>query len=86
MKCKYLVEVLGHDKKKVIWEVVGDHAVEEPSYHEDIGLRGFDFNIFDEDKEGVVREGCSELYLEMLIKLWPGDWIDKLKRRNLKGQ
>ena len=56
--------------------------VEEPSDHEDIGLRGFDFNIFDEDKEGVVREGCSELYLEMLIKLWPGDWIDKLKRMN----
>ena len=46
MKCKYLVEVLGHDKKKLLWEVVGDHAVEEPSYHEDIGLTVFDFNTF----------------------------------------
>ena len=55
VKGKYLVEVVGHDKKKVLWEVVGDHVVEEPSYHEDIGLRGFDFNISDEDKEGVVR-------------------------------
>ena len=27
MKGKCLVEVGGHDKKKVIWEVVGDHVV-----------------------------------------------------------
>ena len=53
----YSVEVVGHDKKKVTWKVVDDHAVEEPSDHEDIGIRGFDFNIFDEDEEGVVREG-----------------------------
>ena len=42
--------------------MVGDHGVEEPSNHEDIGLRGFDFNIFDENEEGVVGEGCSETY------------------------
>ena len=82
MKGKYLVEVVGHDKKKVFWEVVDDHVVEEPSDHEDIGLRGFDFNIFDEDEEGVVREGCSEPYLLMLINLRPGDWISQLKRMN----
>ena len=59
VKGKYLVEVVGHDKKRVLWEVVGDHVVEEPSDHEDIGLRGFYFIIFDEDGEGVVREECS---------------------------
>ena len=48
----------------MIWEVVGDHVVEEPSDHEYIILRGFDFNIFDEYEEGVVREGCSEPYLK----------------------
>ena len=84
VKGKYSVEVVGHDKKKVLWEVVGDHVVEEPCDHEDIGLREFDFNIFDEDEEGVVREECSGLYLKMLIKLWPGDWIDQLKRMNRK--
>ena len=56
--------------------------VEEPCDHVDIGLRGFDFNIFDEDEEGVVREERSGPYLKMLIKLWPGDWIDQLKRMN----
>ena len=54
VKGKYLVEVVGHDKKKVLWEVVGDHVVEEPCDHEDIRLRGFDFNISDEDKKGGV--------------------------------
>ena len=52
VKGKYSVEVVVHDKKKVIGEVVDDHVVGEPSDHEYIGLRGFDFNIFDEDEEG----------------------------------
>ena len=73
VKSKYSVEVVGQDKKKVLWKVVGYHVVEEPCDHEDIGLSGFDFNIFDEDKEGIVREECSGPYLKMLIRLWPGD-------------
>ena len=72
VKGNYSVEVVGHDKKKVLWEMVGYHVVEEPCDHVDIGLRGFGFNIFDEDEEGVVREECSGPYLKMLIKLWPG--------------
>ena len=64
--------------------MVGDHVVEEPSDHKDIGRRGFDFNILDEDEEEVVREGCSETYLKMLIKLRPVNWIDQLKRMNRK--
>ena len=49
------MEFVGHDKTKVLWEVVDNHVVEEPSDHEDIGLRCFDFNIFGEDEEGIVR-------------------------------
>ena len=60
VKGVYLVEVVGHDKKKVIWEVVNYHVVEEPSDNEEIGLQGFDFNVFEKDWEGVVREGSSE--------------------------
>ena len=64
----------GHDGKKVLWEVVDDHVVEEPTDYDEIGLRGFDFNFFDEDKKGVGREGSSDFpYLLMLIKLWLGD-------------
>ena len=31
-----------------------------------------------------MREECSEPYLKMLVKLWPGGWIDHLKRMNRK--
>ena len=41
------MEVLGHDKKKVLWGVVNDNVVEELTDHEEIGLQGFDFNVFD---------------------------------------
>ena len=49
------MEVSGSDGKKVLWEVVDDHVVEEGKEHDDIGLWGFDFNLIDKDKEGVFR-------------------------------
>ena len=33
VKGGYLVEVVGHDKKRVLWEVVNYHVVEDPSDH-----------------------------------------------------
>ena len=85
VKGGYYVEVVGHDKKKVIWEVVNDHVVEEPTDHDDIGLQGFDLNVSDKDEEGVVRGGSSEFpYLLMLIELRPGDCMTQLKRMNQK--
>ena len=53
------MEVVGHDGKKVLWEVVDYHVIEEPTDNEEMGLRGFHFNVFDQDEEGVVREGSS---------------------------
>ena len=41
------MEVVGSEKNKVLWEVVDNHVVEEPTDHEEIGLRGLDFNLFD---------------------------------------
>ena len=32
------MEVVGSDKNKVIWELVGDHVAEEGNGHADIGL------------------------------------------------
>ena len=71
----YSVEFFGRDGKKVIWGVVGNHAVGEATDHDEIGLRGFGFNFFDKDEKGVGREGSSYFpYLLMLIKLWTGDF------------
>ena len=47
-----LVEVADKEGKKLIWEVVNDHVVEEAFEHEELGLQVFDCILFDEDREG----------------------------------
>ena len=56
-----MVEVSEKDRRKVIWEVVDDHVVEEGVEHEELYLRGFDFNLFDEEREGCVGDDVKEL-------------------------
>ena len=79
------MELFGHENNKVLWGVAGNHFIEDPTNHEEIGLWGFDFNFFDKDEEGIVREGSSEFsYLLMLIRIWPSNWKTMLKRVNNK--
>ena len=63
VKGGYLVAVVGHDKKKVIWEVVDGHVVEEPSDHEEIGLRGFDLNVFAKMRRGLLEKGPVSFHI-----------------------
>ena len=46
------MEVFGHDGKKVIWEVVDDHGIEEATDHCEIGLLGFNFNFSENTRRG----------------------------------
>ena len=55
-----MVEVVGNDRKKFIWEVVDNHVVEDPNDHDEIGLQGFDFNLFNEDEKRLGRDGSSD--------------------------
>ena len=65
--------------------MVDDNVIEEGNNRDDIGLQGFDFNCFDEDKEGVGREGLSEYpYLLILMEIWHGDWNNSSKRTYMK--
>ena len=65
----YLMEVFGHDGRKILLEVANDHVVKYPTDNE-IGLQGFNFNFFDEDEKGVGGGGSSEFpYLLILIQL-----------------
>ena len=50
VKGGYLVEVSYRDRKKVIWEVVNDHVVDEGVEHEELDIKGFGVNLFDEYK------------------------------------
>ena len=54
VKGGYSVEVSDKYGKKVIWEVINDHVVEEGVDHKELCLQSFDFNLFDEEREGCV--------------------------------
>ena len=53
------MEFVRRDRKKFIWEVVGNHVVEEETHNGDIGLKWFNYNLFDGYEKGVGREGSS---------------------------
>ena len=81
----YSVEVVGADRKQFLWKVIEDHVVEEVNNHDKIELQGFDFNVFDKDKERFGREGLSEYHhLSILMKLWIGDRNSHLERMDMK--
>ena len=61
VKGGYLVEVFDKDRNTVIWEVVDEHVVEEGVEHEEVGLQGFDFNLFDEERGVCVGENVNDL-------------------------
>ena len=44
VKGSYPVNIYDKDRKKLIWEVVDDHVVEEEFENEELGLQGSDFN------------------------------------------
>ena len=48
----YYVEVSCSDGKKVIWEVLDNHVVEDPKDNDDILLWVFGFNFFTKTREG----------------------------------
>ena len=59
--------------------------VEEWVGHEELGLRVFDFNLLDEEREGCVGVNVKESpYFLILMKLWPGYWEEQIGRMNRK--
>ena len=59
---------------KIVWTFVKDHVLEDKGDYKDIGLRGFDYSLFEEKKGGGKREGLDgSPYLKYIIKLWPVD-------------
>ena len=48
----YSVEYSDKESNGIIWEAVNEHVVEEGVEHEELGLQGFDLNLFDEEREG----------------------------------
>ena len=63
VKCGHSVEVFGHDKNKVLWEVVDDHIVEEPTDHEEIGLRGLISMFSIKTRRGLLEKGPVSFHI-----------------------
>ena len=60
-----------------------DHVIDEKEDYKEIGLRGFDYSLFEEEEGGGKREGLDRYsYLKHLIKLWPGDWVRHMEKMN----
>ena len=62
---------------------VKDHIIDEKRDYKYIGLRGFDYKLFEEEYGGENREELDEYpYLKHLIQFWPGDWVKYMAKMN----
>ena len=67
----------------IVWTCVKDHVIDEKEDHKDIGIRGFDYRLFEEEEgRGKLEVLDGSPYLKHLIKLWPGDWEKQMKKKN----
>ena len=58
------------------WTCVKDYIIDEKEDYKDIGLRGFDYKLFEEEEGRGTREVLDGYpYLKHLIQMWPGDWV-----------
>ena len=39
----------------IVWTCMKDHIIDENEYYKDIGLRGFDYKLFEEEEGGGTR-------------------------------
>ena len=51
----FLVSVSHPKGEKIFWTCVKDHVIDEDEEYKDIGLRGFDYTLF-EDEEGGGKQ------------------------------
>ena len=60
-----------------------DNIIKEKDDQKYIGIRGFDYKLFEEEESGGVKEGLvGYTYLKHRIKLWPGDWVKQVANMN----
>ena len=65
----------------IVWTCVKDHIIDEKEDYKDIGLRGFDYKLFEEEEGGETREVLDGYpYLNYIIQLWPGDWVKHMEK------
>ena len=73
-----------YPKGGVVWTCVKDNIIKEKQQYDAIGIRGFDYKLF-EEYEGVGgREGLDGYpYFKHMIQLCLGDWVKQMANINL---
>ena len=67
----------------IFWTCVKDHIIDEKEDNKYIGLRGFDYKLFEEEEGRGTREGLYGYpYLNHIIQLWPGYWVSQMAKMN----
>ena len=83
IKREFSVSVPNPKGGAIVWTCVKDHIINENEDYKDIGLRGFDYKLFEEEEVGGTREGKDGYpYLKHLIQLWPDYWLRQMEKMN----
>ena len=70
----------------IVLTCVKDNIIKEKEYYKAIGLRGFDYKLFEEEEGRGIQEGFDGYpYLMHLIQLWPGDWVKKIGKNEFSS-
>ena len=83
MNVYFLVSIPHPKGGNIIWTCVKYNITKEKDQCKAIGLRGFDYKLFEGEEGGGVQEGLYGYpYLKHLIQLCPGDWANNMKNMN----
>ena len=83
IKRDFLVSVPHPKGGSIVWTCVKDHITNENEDHKDIGLRGFDYKLFEVEEGGGTKKVLDDHpYLKHIIHLWPGDWVKQMTKMN----
>ena len=65
----------------IVWTCVNNHIIDENEQYKAIGLRGFDYKLFEAEDDGGTKEVLDGYpYLKNIIHLSPGDWENQMEK------
>ena len=67
----------------IVWTCAKDNIIKENEDCKAIELHGFDYKLYEKEKDGGFQEGLYRYpYLKHIIQLLPGDWVERISKTN----
>ena len=83
IKREFFVSVSHPKGGAIVWTCMKYHTIDEKQDYKDIGLRGFDYKLFEEEGGGGNREGLDGYtYLKHIIQLGQDHWLNQIAKTN----